>query len=45
MGRVCVGRAGYGPSLSWAEFVMGRVTDASCHFLTLFSEAVVVRPW
>ena len=24
MGRVCMGRAGYGPSLSWAEFVMGR---------------------
>ena len=24
MGRVCMGRLGYGPSLSWAEFVMGR---------------------
>ena len=24
MGRVCMGRVGYGPSLSWAEFVMGR---------------------
>ena len=23
MGRVCMGRVGYGPSLSWAEFVMG----------------------
>ena len=24
MGRVCMGRVGYGPSLCWAEFVMGR---------------------
>ena len=24
MGRVCMGRVGYGPSLSWAEFVMGQ---------------------
>ena len=24
MGRVCMDRVGYGPSLSWAEFVMGR---------------------
>ena len=24
MGRVCKGRVGYGPSLSWAELVMGR---------------------
>ena len=24
MGRVCMGRLGYGPSLQWAEFVMGR---------------------
>ena len=24
MGRICMGRVGYGPSLSWAEFVMGR---------------------
>ena len=24
MGRVCMGRVGYGPSLSWAENVMGR---------------------
>ena len=24
MGRVCVGRLCYGPSLQWAEFVMGR---------------------
>ena len=24
MGRVCTGRVGYWPSLSWAEFVMGR---------------------
>ena len=24
MGRVCMGRVGYGPSLSWAKFVMGR---------------------
>ena len=24
MGRVCMGRVGYGPGLSWAEFVMGR---------------------
>ena len=24
MGLVCIGRVGYGPSLSWAEFVMGR---------------------
>ena len=24
MGRDCMGRVGYGPSLSWAEFVMGR---------------------
>ena len=24
MGRVCMGRVGYGPNLSLAEFVMGR---------------------
>ena len=24
MGRDCMGRVGYGPILSWAEFVMGR---------------------
>ena len=24
MGRVCMGRLGNGPSLQWAEFVMGR---------------------
>ena len=24
MGRICMGRVGYWPSLSWAEFVMGR---------------------
>ena len=24
MGRVCIGQAGYGPSLSWAKFGMGR---------------------
>ena len=24
MGPVCMGRVGYGPSFSWAEFVMGR---------------------
>ena len=24
MGRVCVGRLCYGPSLQWAEFGMGR---------------------
>ena len=24
MGRVCVGRLCYGPSLRWAEFAMGR---------------------
>ena len=24
MDRVCMGRVGYGPSLSWAEVVMGR---------------------
>ena len=27
MGRDCMGRVGYGPSLSWAEFVMGRVVQ------------------
>ena len=27
MGRVCLGRVCYGPSLSWAEFVMGRVVQ------------------
>ena len=27
MGRVCMGRVCYGPSLSWAEFVMGRVVQ------------------
>ena len=31
MGRVCTGRVGYGPSLSWAEFVMGR--DVQLPFL------------
>ena len=24
MGRVCIGQAGYGPSLSWAKFGKGR---------------------
>ena len=35
MGRVCMGRVCYGPSLSWAEFVMGRVVQlptALAHF-------------
>ena len=27
MGRVCMGRVCYGPSLSWAEFVMSRVVQ------------------
>ena len=27
MVRVCMGRICYGPSLSWAEFVMGRVVQ------------------
>ena len=27
MDRVCKGRVCYGPSLSWAEFVMGRVVQ------------------
>ena len=27
MGLDCMGRVGYGPSLSWAEFVMGRVVQ------------------
>ena len=31
MGRVCMGRVCYGPSLSWAEFVMGRVVQLPSH--------------
>ena len=31
MGRVCVGRLCYGPSLQWAEFAMGR--DVQLPFL------------
>ena len=31
MGRVCIGRVGYGPSLLCVEFVMGRV----CHVPSL----------
>ena len=34
MGRVSMGRVGYGPSLSWAELVMGRdVQLLGVHFL------------
>ena len=33
MGRVCMGRVGYGPSLSWAEFVMGRDVQLPVHFV------------
>ena len=29
MGRVCVGRLCYGPSLQWAEFAMGRDVQLS----------------
>ena len=38
MGRVCMGRVGYGPSLSWAEFVMGRdvqLPSKTCIYLLL----------
>ena len=30
MGRVCVGRLCYGPSLQWAEFAMGRDVQLPC---------------
>ena len=33
MGRVCVGRLCYGPSLQWAEFAMGR--DIQLPFLAI----------
>ena len=40
MGRVCMGRVCYGPSLSWAEFVMGRVVQLPLGLLfRLFSKA------
>ena len=34
MGRVCMGRVCYGPSLSWAEFVMGRVVQLPLEICT-----------
>ena len=34
MGRVCMGRVCYGPTLSWAEFVMGRVVQLPLRHLT-----------
>ena len=37
MGRVCMGRVGYEPSLSWAEFVMGRDVQLSCSQVTLLT--------
>ena len=35
MGRVCMGRVGYGPSLSWAEFVMGRDVQLPTYMILL----------
>ena len=37
MGRVCMGRVGYGPSLSWAEFVMGRDVQLPCSVITFLT--------
>ena len=31
MGRVCVGRLCYGPSLQWAEFALGRDVQLPMH--------------
>ena len=43
MGRVCMGRVGYGPSLSWAEFVMGRdVQLPSSHISRLSHDAAQI---
>ena len=37
MGRVCLGRVCYGPSLSSAEFVIGRVVQLpTCDIIVLF---------
>ena len=33
MGRACMDRVCYGPSLSWAEFVMGRVVQLPIQIL------------
>ena len=41
MGRVCMGRVCYGPSLSWAEFVMGRVVQLPIQTI-LWEQTVVV---
>ena len=40
MGRVSMGRVGYGPSLSWAEFVMGR--DVQLPFTVTFSMIITL---
>ena len=42
MGRVCMGRVCYGPSLSWAEFVMGR--DVQLAFLPNNDEIELKQP-
>ena len=34
MGRVCVGRLCYGPSLQWAEFAMGRDVQLPLVYMT-----------
>ena len=40
MGRVCMGRVGYGPSMSWAEFVMGR--DVQLPYKTLGNMRLII---
>ena len=40
MGRVCMGRVGYVPSLLCAEFVMGRV----CHVPSLLCAELSLNP-
>ena len=39
MGRVCVGRLCYGPSLQWAEFAMGRDVQLPPFFEPFLSQA------
>ena len=45
MGRVCMGRVGYGPSLSWAEFVMGRDVLLPFNCLTISASVGSTSVW
>ena len=40
MGRVCVGRLCFGPSLQWAEFAKGRDVQLPDHVMHFLSQPV-----